>query len=121
MNLDTSVGGARSRTPSEPRSPQSSQSPTPATPMMDKEKEKRRFTGAIKDLPKFAWTATPSTVPSTPMTEVGTDEYESGFEEKREKEKKRRKRRKAEIWVRPFPCESVIRAWLTGTAGDARR
>lgn len=95
MNLDyPNRNSSKSPTPSDAtRTPQSSQSPTPAA-----HSEKKRFSGVLKDLPKFTWTGTPaSTVPSTPATE-GTDEYESGVDEK--KERRRRKRRKAEIWVR---------------------
>ena len=49
----------------------------------------KRWSGVLKDLPKFTGRWTPSTVPSTPATEVGTDEYESGMEEKREKKRRR--------------------------------
>ena len=96
-------------TPSEETvSPQSSASApaTPAVPPSQPMRVRRGWTGSVTNLPKFdlplnkkRWSGavTPSTMPSTPATEVGTDEYESGVDEKRRE--KRRKRKKAEIWV----------------------
>ena len=77
----------------ETLSPHSSSggSQSPVTPLTGRQ----RWSGVLKDLPKFAG-RTPSTVPSTPATELGAEDGASSFDEKREK---RRKRRKAEIWV----------------------
>ncbi|KAH9940072.1 uncharacterized protein BXZ73DRAFT_99073 [Epithele typhae] len=89
-------------------SPHSSQSPTPATPMVPAH-ERKRFSGTLKDLPKFTWTGTPaSTIPSTPATDLGSDEFESGMEEKRP-DKRRHRRRKAEIWITRHVAEIVCR------------
>ena len=92
------------------RSPLMSGPPTPASeetlsphsssggsqsPMAPLTGRQQRWNAALKDLPKFTG-RTPSTVPSTPATELGADDGASSCDEKREK---RRKRRKAEIWV----------------------
>ena len=72
-----------------------SSTPSPVTPGMS---ARRGWNASLSNLPKFGmkgWGA-PSSAPSTPGTELGADEYESGLDEKKEK---RRKRKKAEIWV----------------------
>ncbi|TBU25246.1 hypothetical protein BD311DRAFT_780441 [Dichomitus squalens] len=67
----------------------------------------KRWSGVLKDLPKFSGRWTPSTMPSTPATDVGVDEWhESAAEEKKEK---RRKRKKAEIWITRHVAEIVCR------------
>ncbi|KAM5545760.1 hypothetical protein V8D89_000798 [Ganoderma adspersum] len=88
----------------ETLSPHSSSggSQSPVTPLTGKQ---QRWSGVLKDLPKFAG-RTPSTVPSTPATELGAEDGASSFDEKREK---RRKRRKAEIWITRHVAEIVCR------------
>ncbi|PIL34619.1 hypothetical protein GSI_03398 [Ganoderma sinense ZZ0214-1] len=87
----------------ETLSPHSSSggSQSPVAPLAGKQ----GWNGVLKDLPKFAG-RTPSTVPSTPATELGAEDGASSFDEKREK---RRKRRKAEIWITRHVAEIVCR------------
>ncbi|KAI0708738.1 hypothetical protein C8T65DRAFT_779756 [Cerioporus squamosus] len=115
LSRPTSPTMTQPQTPSEATiSPQSSASipntpaATPAQPM----RMRRNWTGSVTSLPKIdlkRWSgaATPSTMPSTPATEIGTDEYESGMDEK--KKEKRKKRKKAEIWITRHVAEIVCR------------
>ncbi|RDX46358.1 DUF1212-domain-containing protein [Lentinus brumalis] len=94
--------------PQSPASVPVTPAATPGQPM----RVRRGWTGSVTSLPKLdlrRWSsaATPSTMPSTPATEIGTDEYESGMDEK--KKDKRRKRKKAEIWITRHVAEIVCR------------
>lgn len=94
MMFESRAGSPPLSGPPTPSEETAAASPSPITPGIS---GRRGWNASLRDLPKISLKqfGTPSTVPSTPATEFGTDEYESGDEKK----EKRRKRKKAEIWV----------------------
>ncbi|KAI0750391.1 hypothetical protein C8Q74DRAFT_1211863 [Fomes fomentarius] len=105
MMFESRAGFTPLSGPPTPSEETASSSPSPITPGIS---GRRGWNASLRDLPKFSLKqfGTPSTVPSTPATELGTDEYESGMDEKKEK---RRKRKKAEIWITRHVAEIVCR------------